>query len=67
MNRQTAHDEIAATPIGTLWMRLFKIGRKEPADSENRAEPLTNDYNSTFIIVVLSIAAILAVILLLWI
>jgi hypothetical protein len=47
-------------------MRLFKIGKGEPADPEDRSEPLTSDYNSTFIILVLSIAAIFAVVLLVW-
>jgi len=66
MKNQTGNDEVMATPIRSLWMRLFKIRKEQPADMEGRSRPLTSDYNSIFIILILSIAAILAVILLVW-
>ncbi|MDA1273099.1 MAG: hypothetical protein O2960_03460 [Verrucomicrobia bacterium] len=66
MKNQNGNDEIAATPIRKLRMRFFKIGKERPADLEGRSRPLTSDYNSIFVVLVLSIAAILAVILLVW-
>lgn len=66
MKNPTGNEEVTATPTPSLWMRLFKTGKEQPADFEGRSRPLTSDYNSVFIILILSIAAILAVILLVW-
>lgn len=46
--------------------RFYMIRKEQTTDVEARSIPLRNTYNSTFIVLVISIAAILAVILVFW-
>lgn len=66
MKNLPGSDNVRERPIPSLLSRLFKIRKEQTTDSEGRSKPLTSDYNSTFIVLVLSIAVILAVILLVW-
>ncbi|MBI2949187.1 MAG: hypothetical protein HYY23_16220 [Verrucomicrobia bacterium] len=66
MKNQTGSDKVRERALSTFLSGVCKM-RKEPAvDLDARSKPLTSHYNSTFVVLVLAIAAILAVILLIW-
>lgn len=66
MNKQTGSDQVPEPSVEGSPPRTSGIQEQPAPEFEARSEPLKSNYNSTFIVLVLSIAAILAVILLIW-
>lgn len=66
MKNQNTTDSVRAPPLPAPESAVVKIRTEQSAELDTRSKPLESTYNSTFIIVVLSIAVILAIILLIW-
>ena len=66
MKNQPARDEVREDPRRGLKSGVTKNQDGQANEVQARSDPLKSNYNSTFIILVLSIAAILAFILIFW-
>ncbi len=66
MKRPTGSDKVREGALPTVQSGVPEIHEAETPEPGARSNPLKSTYNSTFIILVLAIAVILAVILLVW-